>query len=110
MTGFPNIPCVYQKDSIQMEEYSPNERIYIKHRIEKRVKEKFGWVVDFFLEKDGRFHWNVVHGNDRYDLYPDMAKEEADRSLIEDLDKIFKEEMPNSQIFNYEQSGKIQHF
>lgn len=79
----------------------------IEKKIEKAIQQRFGWKIKFTIEKNGDFHWRSASSKnkDRYDLYPNMTKAEADKAVIQDITAIIREFLPSAKLSDYEQSG-----
>ena len=87
--------------------YSLKERATIRRNVENAIKKRFDWIIEFSVDSDGSFHWEKLNGNDRYDLYPHMSKQEADSAIVRDIVSIIRQYLPNAQLKNYFQSGSM---
>jgi hypothetical protein len=86
--------------------YTKEQRALIKSNVERDVKWRWGWVVDIEIEPSGDFHWRMVEGLPRYDLYPGMTPQEADDAVIAEITTIFQMYMPGARVTDYVQSGR----
>jgi hypothetical protein len=92
-----------------MKTYSSKERNTIGRNVENAMKKRFGWNVKFSVGSDGSFHWQKVKGEDRYDLYPSMNKEQADNAIMQDVVSIIRQYLPNAVLTDYFQSGSMRY-
>lgn len=78
----------------------------IANDIEKDIKDHWGWVVQVTVTDTMQVSWK---GNnpDRYDMYPEMTKEQADTQVMSEIRAIIRKYIPRFEFTYYEQSGKV---
>ena len=81
----------------------------IKIGIERDVMERWGWKIDVTVFDDGDLAWegNREVNKDRYDMYPGMSHEDADKVVMDEILAIIRKYLPDFQYTSYEQSGQM---
>ena len=87
--------------------YSRKECNQKGREIENNIKRRFGWIVKITVSQNGRFSWRKVKGRDRYDLYPGMSKDQADKAIVKDILAVIRQSLPGARLTDYYQSGKM---
>ena len=81
----------------------------IAQNIERDIKARWGWVVSVTVSRNGEVSWegHRERNHDRYEMYPDMTREQADAKVMDEILSIIREYIPGFVYTSYEQSGKM---
>lgn len=81
----------------------------IARSIERDVKSRWGWEVKVAVSQSGDVSWdgNREKNRDRYDMYPELTKEEADQRVMDEILSIIRRYLPGFVYTSYEQSGVL---